>query len=36
MPSASSELEAEEEVANIELQELIKHLDIDDIVENLL
>jgi len=36
MPSASSELGAEEEVANIELQELIKHLDIDDIVENLL
>jgi len=36
MPSASSELGAEDEVANIELQELIKHLDIDDIVENLL
>jgi len=36
MPSASSELGAEDEIANIELQELIKHLDIDDIVENLL
>jgi len=36
MPSASSELGAEGEIANIELQELIKHLDIDDIVENLL
>ena len=28
--------EAEEEVANIELQEVIKHLDIEDIIENLL
>jgi len=36
MPSASSDLGAEDEIANIELQELIKHLDIDDIVENLL
>ena len=26
----------EEDIANIELQEIIKHLDVDDIIENIL
>ena len=37
IPSASPELgDEEDEIANIELQEVIKHLNLDDIIENLL
>jgi len=35
-PEAGDELVDDEDVANIELQELLQHLDIDDIIENLL
>ncbi len=32
----AADLEDEEDIANIELQEVLKLLDIDDIIENLL
>ena len=35
-PDVGGELAADDDIANIELQEIIKHLDVDDIIENIL